>query len=91
MPVLLAWQVLERAGGLLQNHKIEVTMKLERITRDDLRAIHEGESRTYDLPNYEAIQSARSTAYILGRIEGCRFAFATEPDSNRVTITRMPR
>lgn len=66
-------------------------MKLERITREDLRAIQIGESRVYELPSYEAVMSAKASAYMLGRIDGCRFSFRTEPDSNTVTITRMPR
>ena len=66
-------------------------MKLERITRDDLRAMHNGESRTFELPTYDAILSAKASAYSLGRIEGCRFVFSTEPNRNRITITRMPR
>ena len=66
-------------------------MKLERITREDLRAIHTGESRTFELPTYDAIISAKASAYILGRIDGCRFLFKTEPDRNVITITRMPR
>jgi hypothetical protein len=66
-------------------------MKLERITREDLRAIKTGESRVYELPSYEAVMSAKASAYALGRIDGCRFAFKTEPENNVVTITRMPR
>ena len=66
-------------------------MKLERITREDLRAIKTGESRVFELPSYDAIISAKSSAYALGRIEGCRFIFKTEPDRNVITITRMPR
>lgn len=66
-------------------------MKLERITREDLRAIKVGESRVYELPTYEAIISAKASAYALGRIEGCRFVFRTEPEKNVITITRMPR
>ena len=66
-------------------------MKLERITREDLRAIRMGESRVYELPTYSAIISAKASAYALGRIEGCRFVFSTEPDKNVLTITRMPR
>lgn len=66
-------------------------MRTERITREDLRAIKLGESRTYELPTYGAILSARATAYATGRIEGCRFILSAEPDRNVLTITRMPR
>jgi hypothetical protein len=66
-------------------------MQLERITREDLRAIRIGESRVYELPTYDAVLSAKASAYALGRAEGCRFVFRTEPDRNVITITRMPR
>lgn len=66
-------------------------MKLERITREDLRAIKTGESRVYELPTYGAILSARATAYATGRIEGCRFVLSVAAENNVVTITRMPR
>ena len=66
-------------------------MQLERITREDLRAIRMGESRVYELPSYGAILSAKASAYALGRVEDCRFECSTEPDKNVLTITRMPR
>ena len=66
-------------------------MQLERITREDLRAIRMGESRVFELPRYPAVRSAQATAYYCGRVEGCRFVFSTERDSNTITITRMPR
>lgn len=66
-------------------------MKVERITREDLRAIHIGEARTFELPDYSAVLSAKSSAYAFGRIEGCRFTFQVEPDAPVITITRMPR
>ena len=66
-------------------------MKIEKVTREDLRAISVGESRTYELPTYAAVLSAKASAYATGRIEGCRYVCSTEPDRPVVTITRMPR
>jgi hypothetical protein len=66
-------------------------MKLDKITREDLRAIRMGESRVFELPDYASVMSARTSAYVLGRIEGCRFILKTEPEKNVLTITRMPR
>lgn len=66
-------------------------MKVDKITREDLRAIRMGESRVFELPDYAAVMSARTSAYVLGRIEGCRFILNTEPEKNVLTITRMPR
>ncbi len=66
-------------------------MKTERVTREDLRAIREGESRVFELPTYAAVQSAKSSAYACGRIDGFRFVCSTEPERPVLTITKMPR
>ena len=63
----------------------------DKITREDLRSIREGESRTYELPDYAAVLSAKANAYATGRVDGCRYVCCTEPDRPVVTITRMPR
>lgn len=66
-------------------------MKTEKVTREDLRAIHDGESRTFELPTYAAVLSAKASAYACGRVEGCRFECRTDSDRPVLTITRMPR
>ncbi len=66
-------------------------MKTDKVTREDLRAIHDGETRTFELPTYSAVLSARSLAYSTGRTDGCRFTYSVEPDRNVIAITRMPR
>lgn len=66
-------------------------MKTDKVTREDLRALHHGESRTFELPTFAAVQSAKSSAYILGHMEGCRFACTTDPAKNSITITRYDR
>lgn len=66
-------------------------MKTDKVTREDLRALHHGETRTFELPNFAAVQSAKSSAYILGHIEGCRFACVTYPEKNAISITRYDR
>ena len=66
-------------------------MKTDKVTREDLRAIHEGETRIFELPTYAAVLSARSLAYSTGRTDGCRFAYNVEPDRNIIAITRRPR
>ena len=68
-----------------------MAIKTEKVTSEDLRAFKMGESRVYELPTYPAVRSAKATAYYCGRVEGCRFVFSTEHDSNVITITRMPR
>lgn len=66
-------------------------MKTDKVTREDLRALHHGETRTFELPTFAAVQSAKSNAYILGHLEGCRFACTTDPANNAITITRYDR
>lgn len=66
-------------------------MKTDKVTREDLRAIRQGESRTFELPNYAAVLSAKASAYAFGRMDGCRFMCSTDPEKPVLTITRMPR
>lgn len=66
-------------------------MKTEKVTREDLRALHNGETRTFELPTFAAVQSAKSSAYLLGHLEGCRFSCTTDPANNSITITRYDR
>ena len=66
-------------------------MKTDKVTREDLRAIHEGETRIFELPSYGAVLSARSLAYSTGRTDGCRFTYNVEPENNVIAITRRPR
>ena len=66
-------------------------MKTDKVTREDLRAVRVGESRTFELPDYAAVLSAKSSAYAFGRIDGCRFVCSAEPERPVLTITKMPR
>lgn len=66
-------------------------MKIDKITREDLRAIRLGQARTYELPNYSAILSAKASAYSLGRVDGCRFSCSVESERNAITIIKLPR
>jgi len=66
-------------------------MKTDKVTREDLRAIHEGESRTFELPTYAAVLSAKASAYAFGRVEECRFQCNCDSLAPVITITRMPR
>ena len=66
-------------------------MKTDKVTREDLRAIHEGETRIFELPSYGAVRCARSLAYSTGRTDGCRFTYNVEPERNVIAITRRPR
>lgn len=65
-----------------------MTMKTEKVTREDLRALHVGETRTYELPDYAACLSARAQAHGLAPLEGQRFATAIDQGTNTIHITR---
>jgi len=66
-------------------------MKTDKVTREDLRAIRNGETRSFELPTYAAVVSGKSSAYILGRVDGCRFECKTEPSTNTLHVTRYDR
>ena len=56
----------------------------ERITRDALRAMGMGETRTFDLPNAQACDNGKSVAHQL------QFSVSTDYVNNRLTITKSP-
>ena len=39
-------------------------MKTDKVTREDLRAIHDGETRTFELPSYSAVLPDRNVIAI---------------------------
>ena len=38
--------------------------QVDKISRDDLRALHDGETRTFQLPSAAAVESGKTSAYI---------------------------
>jgi hypothetical protein len=62
----------------------------ERITRDALRAMGMGETRTFDLPNAQACDNGKSVAYQLQNQLRCKFSVSTDYVNNRLTITKSP-
>ncbi len=63
-------------------------MKKEKITRDDIRAIGEGETKTFELGTMGACESGRVTAYTMQRHLGCKFHVRTNYANKTVTVTR---
>ena len=63
-------------------------MKTDKVTREDLRALHDGDTRSYELPNYAACLTARAQAHGLAPLEGCRFETKIDQTTNTITITR---
>lgn len=66
-------------------------MKTDHVSREDLRAIRHGETRTFELPNAAAVYSARANAHILAPIEGCKFITQADLEKNTLTVTRYDR
>lgn len=66
-------------------------MRIEHLTRDDLRAMKHGETKTFELPSAAAVYSARANAHILAPIEGCKFVTEANMELNTITITRYDR
>ena len=60
----------------------------EKITRDDLRGIADGETRQFQLSTAKACYSGRATAYQLQNILGCKFRIISDYDKKTLTITR---
>ena len=61
---------------------------MERVTRDALRAMGYGETRVFNLPDAQACDNGKSTAYQMQNILRCRFTVSTDYVNNRLTITK---
>ena len=61
---------------------------MEKVTRDALRAMAVGETRTFELPDAQACDNGKSTAYQMQNILRCRFTVSTDYVNNRLTITK---
>lgn len=61
---------------------------MDRVTRDALRAMAIGETRSFDLPNAQACDNGKSVAYQMQNLLRCRFSVSTDYVSNRLTITK---
>ncbi len=64
------------------------TMKKEKITRDDIRVIAEGETKTFELGTIGACESGRVTAYTMQSHLGCKFHVQTDYANKTLTVTR---
>ena len=60
----------------------------ERITRDALRAMNIGETRTFKLPDAQACDTGKSTAYQMQNVLRCKFSVQTNYTENTLTITK---
>lgn len=60
----------------------------EKITRDDLRTMSDGETKTFELETVGACDSGKVTACTMQRYLGCRFSVKTNYSEKTLTITR---
>lgn len=61
--------------------------KAMKLTRDDLRAIPEGETKTFALPDAKACDSGKALAYQFQNLLGCKFSIRTDYSAKTLTIT----
>ena len=62
--------------------------KATKLTRDDLRSIDVGRTKTFYLPDAKACDNGKSLAYQFQNLLGCKFSVQTDYTVNTLTITR---
>ncbi|MBQ6357912.1 MAG: hypothetical protein IJI97_03005 [Clostridia bacterium] len=62
--------------------------QVDKISRDDLRALHDGETRTFQLPSAAAVESGKTSAYIFAKLAGIRLRCESDFENKTLTITR---
>lgn len=63
-------------------------IQADKITRDDLRAMHDGETLTFQLPSAAAVESGKTSAYIFAKLTGIRLRCESDFENKTLTITR---
>lgn len=63
-------------------------MKVTHITREHLRAMSDGESIKFELPDVPSIYSGRAQCHQLAAIENCRFQTEADYKGRALTVTR---
>ena len=64
--------------------------EIEKVTREHLRAMAVGETRTFTLPSAQACDNGKTTAYQAQNLERCKYSVQTDYVNNRLTITKNP-
>ena len=62
--------------------------KATKLTRDDLRSIDVGKTKTFYLPDAKACDNGKSLAYQFQNLLGGKFSVQTDYTANTLTITR---
>lgn len=61
----------------------------EKVTMPALREMEIGETRRFNLPNAEACNSGKSTAYQAQHLLRCKFRMKTDYSTNTLTVTKL--
>ncbi len=61
-----------------------------KLTREDLRNMAMGETKTFRVANAQACDSGKATTYQMRNILQCRFEVQTDYATNTLTITKNP-
>ena len=64
-------------------------MTQERVSREELRCLHIGQTRIFHLTDRKKIASARVQATQLGQEEGMKFSVRPDWEASAVSITRI--
>lgn len=64
------------------------TEKAIKLTRDDLRSIDVGKTKTFYLPDAKACDNGKSLTYQFQNLMGCKFSVKTDYTAHTLTITR---
>ena len=64
------------------------TGKAIKLTRDDLRSIDVGKTKTDYLPDAKACDNGKALTYQFQNLMGCKFSVKTDYTVNTLTITR---
>ena len=64
--------------------------EIEKVTREHLRVMAVGETRTFTLPSAQACDNGKTTAYQVQNLEHCRYSVQTDYVNNRLTIKKNP-
>ena len=63
-------------------------VKVEKVTREELRNMKFGESREFALPNAQACDNGKSVAYQMQHLLGCKFRSTPDYPTTTLTITK---
>lgn len=66
-----------------------IVTETKAITRNDIRGMMEGQTKTWRLSTPNALQSARVTAHDVGKLTGRRYSTAINYAECTITITRI--